>query len=303
LTTNKSFKKTFTKVPDWLKDVVEVKQVLTWETAAVKRIQQVSIGSGQRPGGTVVGQGDGIGMGGMLPMGGQGAGTGQSAGLAHSVKTLPKGLFAIFQLKAKAEGGGGGGALPMDGGMPGGPGVGVPGGPGGGAPKDNTISENGFDFKRYVKIAEEESANQTARRVPVAVVLVIDQNHLARVLTSFANSKLRFKTEQVLWNRYPKPISPLKHSQPPGYGPGGIDGLGGYNPAAFDPMYGGYPPGGYPPGGMPPGPGGSGMYGGTPYQDGGLEGTSAHLEVVIYGIVSLYERFPPRPAAEAPPAG
>jgi hypothetical protein len=289
------------KLPDGVKEIVEVKQVLTFETAAVKRIQQVSIGSGKRPGGAVQGQGMGPGMGGGIVPGAPGAvggASGPGAGSAHSVKTLPKGLAAIFKLKPKAEAAGGAvGGMPMGGmgGM-----AGVPGMVGGGQATENTTSENGFDMSRYVKIGDTESANLTARRVPVGVVLVIDQDHLARVLTSFSNSKLRFKTEQVIWSRYPKAMNVLKQSYPKGYGPGGMGYPGAFDPAYFDPKFGaGYPP----PPGMPGGAGGMGMYGETEMPDGSAEGASAHLELVIYGIVSLYQRFPNRPETEAAPPG
>src|SRR5207249_422527 len=47
-----------------------------------------------------------------------------------------------------------------------------------------------------------------SRHVPVAVTLIVDQDHVDRVLTSFTNSKLRFLTSQVLLNRYPLTVAP-----------------------------------------------------------------------------------------------
>jgi hypothetical protein len=71
-------------------------------------------------------------------------------------------------------------------------------------------------------------------------------------------------------------------------------------------------PGGRPPfggGGMiGPGPGGMGGFGG-PGGFGGASGDDSvvsgddndrNVELVVYGIISLYERYPPKPASDTP---
>ena len=44
--------------------------------------------------------------------------------------------------------------------------------------------------------------------IPVAVVLIVDQDHVDRVLNSFNNSKLRFLETQVLLNYYSGSLQP-----------------------------------------------------------------------------------------------
>lgn len=291
-------------VPSHAEDIFEVKQVLTWETAAVKRIQKISIGSGKRPSGDSSDSGGNMGPG--LPGGSpgmpKGSGTGGSPGMdgstagvgtAQSHRTILKELKQFFQVKFEEEGEAGPGEQPTMGSpMPG-----MPTGPmGGGTTKAaSSISKNGFDFKRYTEKTPQ------SRRIPVAVVLIIEQSHLSKVQTAFSNSNLRFLTTQVLLNRYSKNISPLIPSgnspkggmysfpgyggmySPPGIGPGigsGIGSSGGYSP----------PP---PMGGMP-GEGDSG------YPSSGFQvadSASSNMEMVIYGGISIYERFPARDEA------
>jgi hypothetical protein len=232
---------------------------------------------------------------GILGPGGD-KGSGAVAGSsARSIRTFPSEMVSFFKIKSAAvDPGGGVGGSPM-GDMPGMP-MGVPGGAGGqGAAASKTTLKNGFDMKRYSELKPQ------ARRVPVAVSLVIDQNHLSRVLTAFSNSKLRFLTTQVLVNRYPKNINPITltaaqktsdygfgaspYGSPPGigFGPGkspfmpGIPNMPSY-PGSDEP-------------GMPGEP-----YGpmGDSFQS--TDSSAAHVEVVIYGVVSLYSRFPARPS-------
>jgi hypothetical protein len=82
-----------------------------------------------------------------------------------------------------------------------------------------------------------------ARRVPVAVVLIVDPAHVTRVETAFANSPLRFLINQVLINRYPRSVRPDTSSdtvvaESSGSGPGG------YPLAPMMPSFGGRYPGG-----------------------------------------------------------
>ena len=50
--------------------------------------------------------------------------------------------------------------------------------------------------KRYVEV------NAEVRRMPVGIVVVVDQAYLQDVLLAFANSPLRFQITQVTWNRF-----------------------------------------------------------------------------------------------------
>src|SRR5262249_25084291 len=61
---------------------------------------------------------------------------------------------------------------------------------------------------------------QQVRRMPVGIVVVVDQSYLQDVLLAFANSPLRFQITQVTWTRFRGTLS--------GIGPsGGTGGLGG----------------------------------------------------------------------------
>jgi hypothetical protein len=228
--------------------VYGVEQVLTWETAAVKRIDQITIGSLA------------------------------SEEIALSHRVFPEGQQPFKKTEKKdpdpakdARGG----APPFVGFGRGG----VPGAGGG-----NELTKNGLIKNRYL----EGSVTPQSRRVPVAVALIVDQEHIDRVQTAFSNSRLRFLTTQVLLNRYPGTLRPqivednpggLIGPQLPPRGPGGFPRI--------DPRFGGGERGGVP---MPSvAPASSEM--------------ETNVELVIYGIVTLYERFPPPiqsgPAADA----
>jgi len=190
--------------------------------------------------------------------------------------------------------------------------------------------------RRYVDVTDQ------VRRMPVALVIVVDQDYMQDVLLSLANSPLRFQVTQVTWNRFRGKLD---------YGPGGgglrsgdeilYSGPGelgegfGLAPGTGYPGSGGFtgPPGGtsdvgtppgFPPGiGVPPGIGSSGFSGppglgvpGTggynPYGpafpgSGGVlseaQLTSGLIELSIYGIVSLYEKYTPPAETTTPPAG
>ena len=47
-----------------------------------------------------------------------------------------------------------------------------------------------------------------ARRLPVALVFIVDQEHIDRVQAAVIKSELRFLTTQVLLNRYPHSMRP-----------------------------------------------------------------------------------------------
>jgi hypothetical protein len=152
---------------------------------------------------------------------------------------------------------------------------------------------NGLIRDRYLDVTAQ------ARRMPVAVVLIVDQQHVERVQAAFANSKLRFLTTQVVMNRYPQSVRPPETSEQvagaeaPGGRPERAQLLPGARP--FRPAFAGLPRGGVvSPGGV------RGSAGDTTSPGMGDEQES-NVELVLYGIVSLYERFPPRPAAQANP--
>jgi hypothetical protein len=257
--------------------IYDVKQVLTWETAAVRRIDQLVFAhpsalshrtchmpllpykvAGQGEGGPPGGPGGPAMPGGPIGPGGPGFGPGVGPG---GPGFGPAGAAGPF---------GGGEGRPMAGAAFGPPGAAAGAGVRGYLP-------NGFWAERYIEVTPQ------ARRIPVALALIVDQDHVDRVLTTFNNSALRFLTTQVLINHYAGSLRPQPSSAVPG-GPG----------AGF-PFAGG--PGGFMPGGLMPG--GLGGPGETAAPD-----MEANLELVIYGIVTLYERFPPKPAPSqqaAPP--
>jgi len=141
---------------------------------------------------------------------------------------------------------------------------------------------------RYMEVTEQ------SRRVPVAVVLIVDQDHIDRVLTSFNNSKMRFLPTQVLVNQYLGSMQPpavVDPNGPPGFpggvGPGpGFGGFGGPGREIMRPPIGGF--------------GGFGGFGGQPGDPGtAVSEPDTNMELVIYGIMTLYQRYP---AAPPPPA-
>ncbi len=168
--------------------VYSVQQVLNWQTAAVKRIDQISIGSND------------------------------TGDMSHSQRTFPTGLRPLDEDEAKKRAEAkGGGAGPAKGGAKGaGP---MPAdqraarprepfaqgqGPGTsrGGSGDPLRRRHGLWTDRYVEVTEQ------ARRLPVAVVLIVDQDHVDRVLTAFNNSKFRFLETQVLLNQYAGSLQP-----------------------------------------------------------------------------------------------
>jgi hypothetical protein len=117
--------------------------------------------------------------------------------------------------------------------------------------------------------------------VPVGVVLIVDQQHVNRVLAAFANSNLRLVITQVLQTHYPGSVQPQLIKAPdinvrPIPGRGGQEGF--IQPPFGQPIYG---------------------------QQQGAEEQEANVELVIYGIMTLYERHPPKvlePDEQAPAA-
>lgn len=234
-----------------------VEQVLTWETAPVKRIDQVCIG-GTPEAGTVAGPGYGGGKAGPSPSGQQ---AGPAIGIAHSHRTFVKGLQA-FPFSSSGKKTGEGSDMKTDLTTMGEEPMGSKQGP-----VENLLSENKLYWKRYVEITPQ------ARRVPIGVVLIVDQEHVSRVQTAFSDMALRFLPTQVLLHRYPHTLRPPELTGPESGQPGQFPFPGKEGP----PM----------------------SQGGQPKLTGSLaamEERESNCELVVYGIVSLYERYPPRQA-------
>ncbi len=258
--------------------------------------------------------------------------------LGNSVVLAPPGAPFVQEAAAPPAadaGGPGGGPLgPM---APGGPvGPGGPGGPGApgtlkgqdraGGPIAAVIDGN---RRRYLP---QEVVTPQVRRMPVGIVVVVDQTYIQDVELALANSPLRFQITQVTWTRFRGPLAGIGATgNPPGgsdgvdVGPGGtnnITGSGDPDAPGVGPLRpgtgsGGGPPrpgpGGTAPGGtgpVGPGPIGSPIGPGSPMGPGGPGGssliasesqiTSGLVELSIYGVVSLYEKFT-EPAAPAAP--
>jgi hypothetical protein len=242
------------------------------------------------------------------------------------------------------------------GGAPGGPPAGAPGGPSGapglGSPEGGETGGGGFKFfgggmiggagatggrgakagspasvldynkDRYVEVTDQ------VRRMPVALVLLVDQMFVQDALVAYANSPLRFQITQYHWKRFRGSLSGGGFGGGFPFAPGGGE-TGGGEPGGGEsstgsPESGGEEPSGYSlpgagggPGGlfsgMPGGPGGYGSYSGF----GGLGGfgaagsgggvseaqiTSGLVELTIYGIVTLYEKYEEK-AADGTAAG
>lgn len=205
-----------------------VEQVLTWETAAVKRIDQISIGS-------------------------------MAANeISHGHRTFAEGLTTYAEKGKKEEG------APPEKGAPDGK-LNV-----GGGPKDDKaekkagdLTVHGLNRRRYLEVTPQ------ARRIPVALSLIVDQDHVDRVQMAFANSRLRFLMTQVVLNRYPSSVRPQISGGEDKGGKGNFKGA--LNPGA----------------------------GGAKNAGGGGEDLEANVELVLYGIVTLYERFPPAKRLQA----
>jgi hypothetical protein len=168
--------------------------------------------------------------------------------------------------------------------------------------------------RRYVEITPQ------VRRMPVAIMVVVDQAYIQDMLLAFANSPLRFQITQVTWHRFRGNLGGTG-SASDSMGPGGsvqltqpgIFGNGLGRSSDPDMMYPGtrgrpfpgstpfpmssppIPAFGSPSGGMPPGGmGGFDMYGegvGSLTTVSEAQLTSGLVELSIYGIVSLYEKY------------
>lgn len=224
--------------------VFSLQQVLSWQTAAVKRIDHISIGSNADLDGS------------------------------HSHRTYVEGLKPFDEKDAKGASVAAPkfdqppiGQPPIGGGRP--AMLGFPGQlPAGGAGGNTGLLENNLWSHRYVEVTPQ------SRRIPIAVVLIVDQDHVDRVLTSFNNSKLRFLPTQVLLNQYAGSLQPPALAQKDPGIQGGFPFQGPFPPFRGDEG---------PKGPNDPAAGGSDL--------------DTNMELVIYGIMTLYQRYPPAPRA------
>ncbi len=200
---------------------------------------------------------------------------------------------------------------------------------------DGGTTKNGMVINRYF------DTNDQVRHFPVALVLVIDEENIPQVLSAVANSKLRVQITQCHWQHSRAKLTPPSADSPaasPGFsgaprmaagGPGGqftgsSDGAGGpgggmgragggANQGQMSARFGSTVPG--------LGNLGKGMGTGsvanvsavTPRFNlsttSGLTGALEEeddlnlVEISIYGIGALYEKFPPKPASATPAEG
>jgi len=204
---------------------------------------------------------------------------------------------------AAAPAAGPGGAMPGPAGVPmgiGGAGGSTAGVAEGGGPVDSVLDGN---KKRYVQVTD------AVRRMPVALCVLVDQAYVQDILMAYANSPLRFQITQTHWQRFRGTLGGLGTTG--GSVSGGPDDV--FAPVARGVEGTGFTPGGG--GGLRPlpgfRPGGVGLPGpmgvppvgpmgaGTPFGGGGSltsvtesQLTSGLVELTVYGIVSLYEKFP-----------
>ncbi len=280
-----------------VREIVAVEQVFDARTVPVKRIESLVLGypdarnepSAPVPHPRMKGA-DGA-DGAPPPTGPQGPGEGR-AGLPGA-----GGTGGSQWPEVAKRGGGGLGAIGPRGGL---------GGPaGGGEGSPEAVLE--ANRKRYLR------ATDQVRRMPVAIVVVVDQSILEDVLLALANSPLRFQITQVHWTRFRGNLFPNE-------GGGTLVNQGGSGAVAtatgtgtFGSGFGGEgrPMGPIGPAG-PPGPGRSTRP--TPGGEGGPAGstsatvteaqlTSGLIELTVYGMVSIYEKFDKPGEGQANPGG
>ncbi len=201
-----------------------------------------------------------------------------------------------------------------------GPGSGTPGAKGGTLSDD--VTPNGYlERKRYLQI------NDQVRRMPVAFTVVVDQSNIQEVLAAVVNSRVPIQITQWQWEYVPAtqlafgnsgpgttPSSPpgsLGPTTPGSLGPVGPTGPGSIGPPGMGGKMGPPGPGGRPfglgsgeddPTGMPPGMGTlPGTEQGSTQTDGQSLASRNLVQLTVYGIATLYQRYPPKqkPAEEA----
>jgi hypothetical protein len=207
------------------------------------------------------------------------------------------------------------------GGMPSAPGAMSPGMPGGNMPgfggdpnaASGDMTPNGLNKKRYIDVTDQ------VRRLPITLVMTIDQNSIPDVLVALSNSKLRFQITQVHWSRIHTmppnsasetpgtPAGPATSSPPRGGGASSdIRPGSGFRPgSAAGATVGAMSPRGT--GAMPAGsgffpPSSSSMPGGTSAEHAlsSDQQTANLVDLTVYGVATLYERPKDAAAAKTP---
>jgi hypothetical protein len=116
-------------------------------------------------------------------------------------------------------------------------------------------STSGINRLRYMTVTKQ------VRRMPIGMVLIVDQAHVQDVLRAFANSRLHFQTTQLHLTRYRQTGATTGSAPPPPNVPG--------NP------------------------------GGQPTGSTGEEMNTNLVELALYGLASIYEKYPPKGAIVA----
>jgi hypothetical protein len=294
---------------------IVIEQLLDWELSPIRRIDTIALARHSHR--TVTG----------------GLKVNPELKALEPVEAPPEGADAPAGGAPGGAPGGRPGGMQMGGGPgPGGPGPGGMGssGPRGQGDSAAAAAEvttvNKIPRDRYLHVTPQ------ARHLPVVLRLVVDQAHIHDILASISNSRLRMQITQVSFHHVtgvtrasldgPAPAGNVPGGNRPGENrPGGI----GRPPAAGGGPMGPGPkgPGPMGPGSMTPPPGmmmpqmpGSSSYGGSGRtifggpRDGdtgsarptGVAGTSTArtldnarlVELSIYAIASLYDRYPPR---------
>jgi hypothetical protein len=146
---------------------------------------------------------------------------------------------------------------------------------------------------RYINPTEQ------CRQIPVALVLVMEQDHIHEILTNLTSSLLRFQITQIQLNHVRNVQSQLAAPPAPGQNPPHV-GVAPPPPQPGGRGRGRGPRGG--PGGAPmprPAPGVVGQ----PQQTGGADADPNLVELCIYGVASLYEKYYEEKPAAPPPGG
>src|SRR5262249_9453316 len=175
-------------------------------------------------------------------------------------------------------------------------------------------TKNGLELNRYTD-PEDKLANRLnpVRHMPVAMVVIMDEDQIHEFLGAFANSRLRIQVLQCHWHHTREKIKPGSESTstasaekgkagtsrtPNKFQMSGPElgmGMGGTNPMSrggiMASMKGAMKGGGMM---MMPGtfPGMGNVPSGAEEEE---EAETSLVEVAVYGLASLYSKFPPRP--------
>jgi hypothetical protein len=317
------FKQTHDPQPVSLAEPFGVAQVLEWELSPVRRIDSLDVAYHSHR--TVT---SGLKVRDDLkkldPEPAEETSTSTTSGQAPGGPSAP----GASSVPAAPVTSGSGGMSGSGRGLPGMPGAGGPGGTD--VPTDGT-KINLISRTRYLHVKEQ------ARHLPIAMRLVIDQAYINDVLAAVANSRLRIQITQLGMHQtnMTRGTQPATGSVPgaagpsaaglagaafPGMGPRGAM-MGSMRPPAAmggsDLRPGGgrgslRPPSGTTPSPIGPAPLAPSGSGDKPADSTAhVQDTARLVELSVYGVATLYERFPPRSkdatpgtpgAAAAPPA-